>query len=443
MSFEHVPSTSAVASALAPFRTNADDLVNERFEYALNYATQAFIEALDLMDQLRQLAGDLQETQLEAVPKEIPFARLDWLAALEVPDWSNFDYPDPLSRIDWSVFTVPTPNEYGIDINDLGPVPPIDFSWDMESIFSTDLLAKIIAKISTDVSGGTGISSAVRTDMINSETEMDVLINETARTNFEAEMAEFGWEMPDGVTAYGLAQIEAEYQNKRLDKARSIRIEDFNLAQKNIQFAVSVGVDIKGKLMAYQTDMMNRKLDAAKFTVSSAIERFKVIAEYVATKVRIFEAVIDGFKARVGFEGDKAKTDLLITQADLENVKLVNEKVGLEIEKVKVESIVSNTEVERVKTEVELFDSKVKQASTILTEKIERARVIISQYMEQQKLRLSALGEAGKVAATVAAGALTGVSAQAHISSSDSLNASGSVSYQGQETKYTDETPSE
>ncbi len=374
MAFNHVPGTSAIASNLEPFKTNAEDLVNERFEYALNYADKAFQDALQVFEYIKQLAGDIGSIPIN----------------LELEDF-NF----PLT--DFSTYDIPDPSDYGISLEQIH-TPTLQFNWNDESIYSSDLLDVLKEKCLTDINNGTGISSSVETDIINRETERDILINETAKTNIATDFAEFGWTMPDGVLAYNLAQIETEYQNKRLDKSRDIRIESFNLAQKNIHHAMDTATNIEASLMKCWSDIATRKLEAAKALVDSAIQIFKAQVEFLISKTKIYESVIEAYKARIGLEAEEAKVITVITEAK------VRQMLG--------------------------------KASLI----IEQAKLLVTQYIEKNKLRLAAMEEAGKIASTVAAGALTGISAQAHVSSSDSFSASGAVSYVGQETKYEDET---
>jgi hypothetical protein len=374
MSFDSVPSTSAVASNLAPFRTNADDLVNERFQYALDYADQAFADALEVFDSIKQMAGDIDTVSIDLMLEDYD---------LNTPDFSSFSIPDP--------------EDYGVEVGQLDP-PTLSFNWNDESIYTSDLLSELKSKCSTDMAGGTGISSSVENDMINRETERDTLINQAAVTNVEADFAEYGWEMPDGVLGYNLTQVHTEYQNKRTDKSRDIRIESFNLAQKNIQFATGIASEVEKNLMTYQSGMMQRKLEAAKALIDGSVAIFRAQVEFLMSKAKIYETVVEAYKARIELEAEKAKVDIAI------------------------------------------FDAKVRQVLGRAQVLIAKAQALISQYIEQNKLRLAAMEEAGKIAATVAAGALTGISAQAHISSSDQFSASGSVSYQGTEYIYRDET---
>ena len=90
-----------------------------------------------------------------------------------------------------------------------------------------------------------------------------------------------------------------------------------------------------------------------------------------------------------------------------------------------------------------IFSENVKQLIGKANLIAEIAKTEIAEFVDNNRIRISAMQSAGQLSANLAAGALSGVSAQAHISSSDSVNASGSVSYQGQETIYKDMTPLE
>ncbi len=238
--------------------------------------------------------------------------------------------------------------------------------------------------------GGTGMNPDVEEQIFHREEERAILARDEARANLTSEWAKRGFDLPDGVLVATLTQEEIDYRNKRLDVSRDIMIKQYELAFQETQFIIQQ-VLVMEKLVIDAVSENNKSLiqkyaadiEGIKGKIQAAVERVKGIVELYKGDAAVYEA--------------KAKAQAAIAEVD---VKAAEAQINVAI------------------ANMQLF---VKQAELHMHNAEAVARI-----------RVAAAEGGGRIAASLAAGALSGVSVQAHLSASGNAaknyNASESAS---------------
>jgi hypothetical protein len=235
--------------------------------------------------------------------------------------------------------------------------------------------------------GVTGLASWVEKDIWQRDKERERINVDEAKEKIAAEWSTRCFDLPDGVLVAQQSWAEIDYRNKFLDRSRDIVIKQMELAFQNTQF-------VKTKIL----DMNKILIDALVEGNKTAILKFSADVESYKTQITAAISQVD--EAIKGYtaagEVYKATAD---AQAAIANVD------------VKAADVAITATI----SQMQLF---LKQAEIYL----ERSRAMAT-------IKVSASEAGGRIAAQLAAGAMAGISVQAHIST----QAGVSESYAGQE----------
>jgi len=216
----------------------------------------------------------------------------------------------------------------------------------------------------------------------------------------------------------------------------------------------------EGRMVIAQfTELAKIKLGAMDAIDKVVVSRTAAYGENVKLAINEYleqmRLRMQGMNNIEGIVSSKAKT--LMTQIGA-SVSQFSERIRARLTGVeaatKVGAIEENLLIENSRLQLNEFleNMKLKLGSAEILDRIgnqkamlviEKAKAEINQYLEQVRLKLGAMQAVAQTLSQVAAGAMAGISATAHISSSDSTATGATVSYQGQETIYRDETPNE
>lgn len=278
-----------------------------------------------------------------------------------------------LSTIDTTTsityITPPTVGELTTSI----PVSP-DITITMPTAPSdTDALqAEIRSKLINDITTGSpAIPETIETAIFNRESERAVLVHQDTLNNISTEWAKRGFTLSNGILAAQLSQAEIDYGNKRLDVNRDISIKNFELSDANTKFAIQQGlVYIGNKIAIYKTE------------VEAEVARIEVIIKKYLGETEVY----------------KTEAQAVTMLADA-NVKIFEGELKQEL--MKAELLIKNVEI------------------------------AVKNFEVVNGLRMEASKAIGSISAQMVAGALSGVSASASISASNSgdYNYSSNPSY--------------
>lgn len=272
----------------------------------------------------------------------------------------NFEMPDLPSSPEITLPTPPTLSEYTIPgytspitvpvfsetlpSIDLTPVSEVD----VRTMFSflTEGYAPQISSIKDIlfdriVNGGTGIPAEVEQDIWDRNLERDQQALQDGIDVLAAQWGKLGWSLPDGMFAYSVAQLNNEFNNKRLDTSREIAIKQAELEQANINEALKLTAAIEEAYNTVCIGYINAASSAMKTSAEVAValynttvqyysilieayrakaEVYKTLVEARAADVEVYRALIAAYQA--GVDVDKAKIELYLAQIQAEDSKL-------------------------------------------------------------------------------------------------------------------------
>jgi hypothetical protein len=329
---------------------------------------------IDRFSQVTEFADDAMKTAMQFL-SELKDAADD--LDFDIPEIGMF-FPAPIS-VGFNIGDPPVSPEVEIYLPEF-PEAPI--------LAAIGLVTDIQARLQYDLTnGGTGMNPAVEEQIWRREEERALIALDDAKENIASEWSKRGFPLPDGVLVAQLTQADIDYRNKRLDLSRDIAIKQYELAFQHTQFIIqqvlvmenllvsAVSEGNKNLIQKYAADM-----DGVKSKVQAAVERLKGI-------VSLFSAEGDVYKAKAQAQAAIAEVDVKVAEATI-NVAL---------------------------NQMQLF--------------LKQAELRIHNADAMARIRVAAAEAGGRIAAQLAAGALSGISVQAHISAAGNAT----KTYSGQE----------
>jgi hypothetical protein len=394
------------------------NIVQHQFELAQGYASNAFGIAQGLLRDLANIAGSLSQIDTNVVLEGITLDVPAFTSVKPVrPDFTMnvFSPPDkaPFNNIDLSDLTVPSVDEIIVRTDQIDP---------QAGGYSSALLTALKAKILRDITnGGSGLGEDIERQLWQRDEERDLLDHQRAMDRIRAEWSASGLPLPDGALISSLTQEEVDYVNRRLDKNRMIAIEMAKIADANTRFAVEQASRLEKILMDFQGTLQQRIFEASKATADLQIQTIN--AEIAKQRI-----MVDIYKTIADVRIEDAKAVVQIYTAEVQAYA-----AEIQAESTRIDSIVRTflAQVEMYKADVSVYsaltDVEIKILDAQLRIAIERANLTlknaelqIRQYEALNGLKIEAIKAEGSVAAQLVAGALSGLSAQASMSASDS-----------------------
>jgi len=179
------------------------------------------------------------------------------LYSLDLPEAPVLDLPE---------FTGVLPNT-NIDI------PLADFTFTPEE-YTSALLTKTQAQISTMLNGGTGLPPAV--DLVLRERAYSAIDIQESRAIQQAveEYSSRGFNEPSGILAQRVSAVRQNNQNQRSNLNRDAFIAEQQVAIENLRFSVTQGVALESALFQGHNEFMKVALDAAQTTQNLRVQIF-------------------------------------------------------------------------------------------------------------------------------------------------------------------------
>lgn len=335
------------------------NLVEDRFRQGYDNAEEAFNTALAFVDELRTLTADIDV--------DIDIDDIIWDD--EIINIQPFLADRPVNDI----------------VDDL--VVPTNAFVFSEDPYVSDLRDQLSVTLLTDIiEGGTGLTAATEAEIFAREEERDALENRERMDNMASEWAERNLPLPDGALLSSISQVDVEYQNKQLDKSRTIAERSEELGIKNKHFTVEQSKAWEAILMDYKSGVEDRSLKAAQAVMEAAI--------------RVFDSLVKKYLAKV----ELYKADAMVYEASARAaVALMNAEIA----------------------KFGAITAKVKAQADIAVKKLD---VLIREAELELAPKLEALKAAAQVSSQLAAGAMAGISASASLATHGSASQSASAS---------------
>jgi hypothetical protein len=250
------------------------------------------------------------------------------------------------------------------------------------------LVAGIQTRLQSDLANGvTGIDPARENDIWMRDQERERIMTDAAKEKIAAEWSKRCFDLPDGVLVAQLTQAEIDYRNKFLDRSREIAVKQAELAFQNTHFIIKSILEMNQLLIMAVTEGNKITISKYQFDLEAYKTQVQAAISTVDEAVKAYEASGSVYRAKAEAQASIANVDVKAAE-------------------VSITATIS---------QMQLF---LKQAEIL----IERSRAIA-------QLRTAAAEAGGRIAAQLAAGAMAGVSVQAHISA----QGSATKTYSGQE----------
>ncbi|RPI56015.1 MAG: hypothetical protein EHM49_01185 [Deltaproteobacteria bacterium] len=244
-----------------------------------------------------------------------------------------------------------------------GEAPSIELNMPPDLTEADDVNTAIKEKLLHDITEGSPATPQDIQDAIfQRENERALLVHQDTLDKISAEWSKRGFTLPDGLLAALLTQAEIDFANKRLDVSRDIAIKTFELSDANTKFAIEKGI-------AWYA----MRIETYKARVQAEIARIEAIVKLYLGEAQVYQATAQVYTA--------------LTDA-----------------------------------KVKKFDAQVKMALTRAELLIKDAELDMKNYEIMNGLKIEAMKAISGVSAQLVAGALSSVSASAHISATNSAS---------------------
>jgi hypothetical protein len=275
----------------------------------------------------------------------------------------------PTMDITPPVYNIPAPRQWNFDIDNI--------------LISDDpLVMECISRLMNNIRyGGTGLTPAIEEAIWNRDLERNEQTLEDSTDKAVAVWAKLGFSLPDGMLAHSIAELQKEYENRRIDRSREIAIKQAELEQTNLFKSLELASGLMAHIIGLEIEYEKLVLQAQELTAKYAneyidmqikaymaqVDAYKVRAQVYETLIRAELAKVDVYKAQI--EGQK-----LIGEINQQTVQVYSEKmkaIAIMIDAYKAEIQAMTAELEMEKTKIEAnklqFDAWAKTADVAIS----------------------------------------------------------------------------
>lgn len=251
---------------------------------------------------------------------------------VELPDRPAYTLPDVPSLSDVTIPTAPgiTMPFYEADfpVADL-PIPSHTLVWS-ETEYLSELITEAQAQnLAVIQNGGTPLGEEIETDIWERQAEKE---EKLIRNNIDSLTSEYSgkaYDLPTGVLFAGHRKIYSDYEDQKLDRGRTMSIEQAKLALDNYRLAQQNGIQIEGILIAYHSSRADRSLQAARATLDAGIAIFNV-------KVQEYNTKVQAEVARAGIYDTQIKAELMKLEVFRSQIDAVRLQVDIDGKRVDI-----------------------------------------------------------------------------------------------------------
>ena len=304
-----------------------------------------------------------------AAPPEAPD-----LEAPEMGTLSQIQIPDP-PALNLPTLDLQRPVEDFLALEPKTLQDYYDFNTPTGSLWASDNLDIVQAKLRNDLlTGGTGIEPEVQAAIYNKAAERDLLAANDALRLAAEQYGKLGFPSVAGRLQAQQGEILSKYAVTRAETSRVVMATTAELAQKNIQFAVTGLTQIEQLQIQFAIAFADRMLSVAKGSVDAAISwfnasiaRFNARLDAYKTEAATFESLLraeaqklDIYKGQL--EGAKLQGDLNLQEVETYKARMAALQIGAELYKAKIDGYNVLISAERSKIDVYKARAEVFQA---------------------------------------------------------------------------------
>ncbi len=189
-----------------------------------------------------------------------------------------------------------------------------------------------------------------------------------------------GFSLPDGMLAHSIAELQKEYENRRIDRSREIAIKQAELEQTNLCKSLELASNLMAHIIGLEIEYEKLVLEAQNLTAKYAneyigmqIEVYKAQVEAYRIRAQVYETLIRSELAKVEVYKAQLEGQKLIGEINEQTVKIYSERmraISILIDAYKSEIQAMTAELEMEKTKIEAnklqFDAWAKKADVAI-----------------------------------------------------------------------------
>jgi hypothetical protein len=269
------------------------------------------------------------------------------------------------------VYTLPTPKQWNFDVNNI--------------LISDDpLVMECINRLTNNIRyGGTGLTPAVEAAIWDRDLERNEQTLQDSTDKAVTAWAKMGFSLPDGMLAHSVAELQKEYENRRIDRSREIAIKQAELEQVNLFKSLELASGLMSSIIGLEIQYEKLVLEAQELTA-------KYANEYISMQIEVYKAQVEAYKVRAQvyenlIRAELAKVD--VYKAQIEGQKLIGEinqqTVQVYSEKMKAIAIMMDaykSEIQAMTAELEMEKTKIEANKLQFDAWAKKADVAISKY---------------------------------------------------------------
>jgi len=345
-------------------------------------------------------------------------------------DWPSGDIPEPIihdADADFSFVEPATPENIEAEFN----YTPGVYS----SCLSDELCTQVKDSL---VNGGTGLSDIVYGLIIARNQEARRTVEDQARRRAQDAVGTRGFDLPGGMVAAVLMEVEKDVLAKDIDAVNSTTIKDFELADANERFIKELSLKLEELQRVDYDRTESRLFDIAKTSKDYIITIYE-------QNVKLYIAEWDGVTAKL--EAAKSEVEAIMSVNDSQ-IKVFLGRADVLKTKVLAISSENESNVNVVQARASVYDTEVKAIATEFSSLAEEVRISMEEYktdvsvvIEKEKINLQAFTSSSALAETTSE-AIANIASQAVASALGAINTNMSYGYSGSNAVNTSSTTS-
>ena len=157
----------------------------------------------------------------------------------------------------------------------------------------------------------------VETDMLDEQLEFSLYKLQQDQDTLISNFASRGYTKPCSALDKGLNDLDEKFDNDRIKKNREILLTQKDIAKKNVQQAILLGIQVEKILMMYYLEFLGRYFESLKQQVNMDIEKFKTETLSYSTQINGNAAQIKG-----AVDIEKSRIELYAAKAEVATTSL-------------------------------------------------------------------------------------------------------------------------
>jgi hypothetical protein len=214
-----------------------------------------------------------------------------------------------------------------------GPAPDITLNLPNDLAESDEVNEAIRAKLLHDITEGSpAIPEDIEDAIVNRENERAILLLEDELDRISADWSKRRFTLPDGILAALITQAEIDHANKRKDVNRDFAIKSFELSDANTKFAIEKGIAWYAMRIQTYTAKVQAEISRIDAIVKAYVGEAQVYQATAGVYATLTDAKVKKFDAEVKMALTRAELVIKDAELDMKNYEILN---NLKIESIK------------------------------------------------------------------------------------------------------------